>query len=54
MPLRYYTREEGEEGQNSTVTLTGHIFYDPDDLDGYFKSTIVNTLTEAELGIAGS
>ena len=54
MPARYYTREEGEEGQNSTVVLTAHAFYDPEDLEGFFQSTIVNTLTEAQLGLAGS
>jgi hypothetical protein len=54
MPARYYTREEGEEGQNTTIILTAHAFYDPDDLDGFFQSTIVNTLTEAQLGLAGS
>ena len=54
LPARYYTREEGEEGQNTTIVLTAHAFYDPDDLDGFFQSTIVNTLTEAELGLAGS
>jgi hypothetical protein len=54
LPMRYYTREEGAEGQNSTVVLTGHAFYDPDDLDGVFESVIVNTLTEAELGSVGS
>jgi hypothetical protein len=54
MPMRYYTRTEGESGQNSTIILTGHAFYDPDDLDGVFESVIVNTLTEAELGDAGS
>jgi hypothetical protein len=54
MPMRYYTRTEGESGQNSTVVLTGHAFYDPEELDGVFNSTAVTTLTEAELGIAGS
>jgi hypothetical protein len=54
MPMRYYTRTEGESGQNSTVILTGHAFYDPDDADFAFESTVVNTLTEAELGGVGS
>jgi hypothetical protein len=54
MPIRYYTREEGEEGQNTTIVLNAHAFYDPDDLDGVFESTVVCTLTEAELGEAGS
>jgi hypothetical protein len=47
MPMRYYTRTEGEIGGNSTVVLTGHAFYDPNgsatDFDGVFKSTVVNT-----------
>src|SRR6185436_7530546 len=29
MPMRYYTREEGDVGGNTTVVLTGHAFYDP-------------------------
>ena len=44
MPLRYYTRTEGEIGGNTTVVLTGRAFYDPDDLDGVFVSEVVNTL----------
>jgi hypothetical protein len=54
MPMRYYTRTEGAIGGNTTVVLTGHAFYDPDDLDGVFTSTVVTTLSEAELGLAGS
>ncbi len=54
MPMRYYTRTEGESGQNSTIVLTGHAFYDPDDFDGVFNGTVINTLTEGELGLAGS
>lgn len=54
MPMRYYTRTEGAIGGNTTVVLTGHAFYDPDDLDGVFTSTAVTTLSEAELGLAGS
>jgi hypothetical protein len=34
--------------------LTGHAWYDPNDLGSVFTSTVVNTLTEAELGVAGS
>jgi hypothetical protein len=52
MPLRYYTRTEGESGQNSTIVLTGHAFYDADDLDGVLTASIVNTLAEADLGLA--
>jgi hypothetical protein len=44
MPIRYYTRSEGEAGGNSTVILTGHAFYDADQFGGVFKSTVVNTL----------
>jgi hypothetical protein len=44
MPLRYYTRTEGEIGGNTTVVLTGRAFYDPDDLEGVLVSEVVNTL----------
>ena len=54
MPMRYYTREEGDIGGNTTIVLTAHAFYDPDDFEGVFESVVVNTLTEAELGEAGS
>lgn len=50
MPARYYTRVEGDIGGNTTVILTARAFFDPDDLDGIFPTTVVNTLTEAELG----
>jgi hypothetical protein len=50
MPMRYYTRTEGEIGGNTTVVLTGHAFYDPVDFTGVFDSVIVNTLTELGLG----
>jgi hypothetical protein len=53
-PCRYYTRTEGESGGNTVIVLTAHAFYDPDDLDGVFETTVVNTLTAAELGLAGS
>lgn len=43
MPLRYYTREDGAVGQNSTITLLGRAFYNSD-LGFPFKSTVVNTL----------
>jgi hypothetical protein len=49
MPMRYYTRTEGAIGGNSTVILTGHAFYDADDFDGAFASTVVNTLAAAAL-----
>jgi len=54
LPMRYYTREEGEIGGNTTVVLTGHAFYDPTGLAGAFESTVVNTIDEAELGEIGS
>jgi hypothetical protein len=54
MPMRYYTRTEGEIGGNTTVVLTGHAFFDADDFDGVFKSVAVNTLDEAGLGLIGS
>lgn len=49
MPMRYYTRAEGESGGNSTVILTGHAFYDAVTFGGVFTSTAVNTLVTAEL-----
>lgn len=45
MPMRYYTRAEGEVGQNSVIILTAHAFFDPDDFDGVLDATIVNKLT---------
>ena len=54
MPMRYYTREEGEIGGNTTVVLTGHAFYDPDDFEGVFTSELVGTITEAEVGVITS
>jgi hypothetical protein len=50
MPMRYYTRTEGEIGGNTTVVLTGHAFYDPGLFTGVFDSVIVNTLAETGLG----
>ena len=52
MPARYYTREEGEIGGNSTIVLTAHAFYDG--TNEVFDTTVVNTLTEAMLGDNGS
>ncbi len=56
MPMRYYTRSDSEIGGNTTVVLTGHAFYDPgyEGFDGVVLTEVVNTLTEADLGIAGS
>ena len=50
MPAWYYTRDDGESGGNTTVTLTANAFYDPDDFAGFFHSVATTTLTEAELG----
>jgi hypothetical protein len=50
MPMRYYTREEGDIGGNTTVVLTGHAFYDPDDFEGVFESVAVTTIDEATVG----
>ena len=50
MPARYYTREDGESGGNTTVTLTANAFYEPDDFAGFFESVAVNKLTDADLG----
>ena len=53
-PTRYYTRTEDAEGGNSVVVLTARAWYDAVDFEGFLNATIVNTLTEAELGEAGS
>jgi hypothetical protein len=50
MPARYYTREESDEGGNSVIVLNAHANFEADDFDGAFESTVINTLTEAELG----
>lgn len=47
MPMRYYTRTEGDSGGNSTVVLTGKAFYDPASPTGVFTSEVVNTLADA-------
>ncbi len=54
LPFRYITRVEGEIGGNTKVILTGHAFYDPEDLGGVFTSDVVCTLTDADLGTAVS
>jgi hypothetical protein len=53
-PFRYYTREEDAIGGNTIIVLEGHAFFDADDLDGVFDTTVVNTLAEADLGEVGS
>jgi len=47
-PLRYYTRADGEIGQNTTITLTGRQFYD-ETLDYAVETEVVNTLAGADL-----
>lgn len=51
-PLRWYTREEGEIGGNSTITLAGEAFLEPDTLDYAFSSELTCTLPESDLGAA--
>jgi hypothetical protein len=36
-------------GGNTVVVLTAHAFYDPNDFNGVFTSTVVNTLASADL-----
>jgi len=52
LPMRYYTRAEGELGNNSVIVLTARAFYDA--TAGVLDSILINTLTEAQLGLAGS
>ncbi len=54
LPARYYTRGDGEIGNNTTVTLTAHAYLEATTFQGVFESVAVNTLTEAELGEVGS
>ena len=44
LPLRYYTREEGDINGNTTVILTGRNFYEADTLTNAGEWTVVNTL----------
>ncbi len=50
MPAWYYTRDDGEVGGNTTVTLTANAYYEPDDFGGFFDTTVVNALDDADLG----
>jgi hypothetical protein len=52
MPMRYYTRSDGEIGGNEIVTLMGRAFLEPTVLASAFSTEVVCTLTEAELGEA--
>jgi hypothetical protein len=54
MPMRYYTRTHGDSAGNAIVILEGHAFYDSGTFDGFFKSTIKNSLHAADLGSAAS
>lgn len=54
LPIRYYTREEGDLNNNTTVVLTGHAFYDPDDAEFAFRSVLVCTVDEEDLGEIGT
>lgn len=45
MPMRYYTRTEGEVGGNTVIVLTGHGFFEPTDFAGVFESIVVCSLT---------
>jgi hypothetical protein len=49
LPMRYYTRTEGDMGGNATVVLTGHGFADLTHDIGPLTAEIVNTLTDANL-----
>jgi hypothetical protein len=48
MPMRYYTRTEGDMGGNATVVLTGHGFADLNHDIGPFQGQVVNTLADAD------
>jgi hypothetical protein len=52
--MRYYTRTEGDSAGNAIVVLEAHAFYDSGTFDGFFKSTIKNSLHAADLGSAAS
>lgn len=49
LPMRYYTRTEGDMGGNATVVLTGHGFADLNHAIGPLSAEIVNTLADADL-----
>lgn len=49
MPARYFERNETEINGNTTVTLIAHAWYDPDNFNGVFTSTVVNTLASGTL-----
>ena len=49
LPMRYYTRTEGDMGGNATVVLTGHGFAALNHDIGALSAEIVNTLADAQL-----
>jgi hypothetical protein len=49
LPMRYYTREEGDIGGNTTVILTGRTFYESATLANAGEYTVVNTLAATSL-----
>lgn len=49
MPMRYYTRAEGDLGGNSTVVLTGSAFWDPTTSTPVYSGEVVNTLADTSL-----
>jgi hypothetical protein len=51
LPMRYYTRSDGNVGGNSMVELVGRAFYNSD-LGFPFHSTVVNTLAATGLDAA--
>jgi hypothetical protein len=49
MPAWYYTRDDGESGGNTTVTLTANAYYLPS-YAGFFESIVTCQLRESQLG----
>lgn len=47
MPMRYYTRTEGEIGGNTIVVLTAKAFFDPTTDTPVYSAEVVNTLADA-------
>jgi hypothetical protein len=54
MPAWYYTRDDGEVGGNSVLTLTANAYFEPDTFEGFFENVTVCKLTDTELGVGGS
>ncbi len=53
-PAWYSTRDDGESGGNTTVTLTAEAYYDAEGFGGFFSSDVVCQLSDAELGTIAS